>query len=193
MDVFLVATEPTIIASILEIIPARNWAGAAPDTGGIVNDVTAVIVVIIIFGVILEDVSSPDAFVTLLAECFGTGVVVDAIITGSLYYTFRYVGLSPGNAPQDTRLFALADTPVFYAAADHVATRADIVVVATAGILLDSMSVPYEEEVSALKGDVVLFVLSSTFTALVTLLDLQNLLNPGVGGFTVVTAAVFMT
>lgn len=76
----LVATGPTVIAPILEVVPVRDRVGAALDTEGIVNDVTAAIVAVVIFEAILEGVSSPDALVTLFAERLGVGVVVGAIV-----------------------------------------------------------------------------------------------------------------
>lgn len=155
----LVATGPTVIAPILEVVPVRDRVGAALDTEGIVNDVTAAIVAVVIFEAILEGVSSPDALVTLFAERLGVGVVVGAIVAGSLYY---------------------------------VATEAGIAAVATAGILLGNADVPYEEEISAFKGDITLLVLSFVFIALAALLDFQNLLNLGVGGLAVVAAVALV-
>ncbi|RDZ48443.1 potassium transporter [Haloferax sp. Atlit-19N] len=188
----LVATGPTVIAPILEVVPVRDRVGAALDTEGIVNDVTAAIVAVVIFEAILEGVSSPDALVTLFAERLGVGVVVGAIVAGSLYYALRYVDLSPGNAPQNARLLVLAGALVSYAAADYVATEAGIAAVATAGILLGNADVPYEEEISAFKGDITLLVLSFVFIALAALLDFQNLLNLGVGGLAVVAAVALV-
>ncbi|WP_042662245.1 cation:proton antiporter [Haloferax sp. ATB1] len=188
----LVATGPTVIAPILEVVPVRDRVGAALDTEGIVNDVTAAIVAIVIFEAILEGVSSPDALVVLFAERLGVGVVMGAIVAGALYYALRYVDLSPGNAPQNARLLVLAGALVSYAAADYVATEAGIAAVATAGILLGNADVPYEEEISAFKGDITLLVLSFVFIALAALLDFQNLLNLGVGGLAVVAAVALV-
>lgn len=192
VSALLVATGPTVIAPILEVVPVRDRVGAALDTEGIVNDVTAAIVAVVIFEAILEGVSSPDALVTLFAERLGVGVVVGAIVAGSLYYALRYVDLSPGNAPQNARLLVLAGALVSYAAADYVATEAGIAAVATAGILLGNADVPYEEEISAFKGDITLLVLSFVFIALAALLDFQNLLNLGVGGLAVVAAVALV-
>ncbi|KAB1198018.1 MULTISPECIES: cation:proton antiporter [Haloferax] len=188
----LVATGPTVIAPILEVVPVRDRVGTALDTEGIVNDVTAAIVAVVIFEAIIEGVSSPNALVTLFAERLGVGVVVGAIVAGTLYYALQYVDLSPGNAPQNARLLVLAGALVSYAAADFVATEAGIAAVATAGILLGNADVPYEEEISAFKGDITLLVLSFVFIALAALLEFESLLSLGLGGIAVVLAVALV-
>lgn len=45
----LIATGPTVITPILEIVPVRAPVGAALETEGIVNDVTAAILAAVIF------------------------------------------------------------------------------------------------------------------------------------------------
>ncbi|ELZ92853.1 potassium transport protein kefC [Haloferax mucosum ATCC BAA-1512] len=188
----LVATGPTVIAPILEVVPVRDRVGTALDTEGIVNDVTAAIVAVVIFEAIIEGVSSPNALVTLFAERLGVGVIIGGIVAGTLYYVLRYVDLSPGNAPQNARLLTLAGALVSYAAADFVATEAGIAAVATAGILLGNTDIPYEEEISAFKGDITLLVLSFVFIALAALLEFENLLTLGTGGLVVVAAVALI-
>ncbi|ELZ81888.1 potassium transport protein kefC [Haloferax elongans ATCC BAA-1513] len=188
----LVATGPTVIAPILEVVPVRDRVGAALDTEGIVNDVTAAIVAVVIFEAILAGVTNPNALVALFAERLGIGVVVGAIVAGTLYYVLRYVDLSPGNAPQNARLLTLAGALVAYGAADLIATEAGIAAVATAGILLGNVEIPYEEEISAFKGDITLLVLSFVFIALAALLDFGTLLDLGVGGIIVVAVVALV-
>ena len=188
----LVATGPTVIAPILEVVPVRDRVGAALDTEGIVNDVTAAIVAVVIFEAILEGVTSPNALVALFAERLGVGVVVGAVVAGTLYYALQYVDLSPGNAPQNARLLVLAGALVSYAAADFVATEAGIAAVATAGILLGNTEVPYEEDISAFKGDITLLVLSFVFIALAALLEFDVLISLGLGGIAVVLAVALL-
>ncbi|UVE50866.1 cation:proton antiporter [Haloferax larsenii] len=188
----LVATGPTVIAPILEVVPVRDRVGAALDTEGIVNDVTAAIVAVVIFEAILAGVTNPNALVALFAERLGIGVVVGAIVAGTLYYVLRYVDLSPGNAPQNARLLTLAGALVAYGAADLIATEAGIAAVATAGILLGNVEIPYEEEIAAFKGDITLLVLSFVFIALAALLDFGTLLDLGVGGIIVVAVVALV-
>ncbi|WP_089879776.1 cation:proton antiporter domain-containing protein [Halogeometricum limi] len=188
----LVATGPTVIAPILEVVPARDRVEAALETEGIVNDVTAAILAVVIFEASVEGVTESGALLTLFAERLGVGVVVGALVAAVMVYALRYVDLSPGNAPQNARLLVLAGALVAYGAADFIATEAGIAAVATAGILLGNADVPYEEDISAFKGDVTLIVLSFVFIALAALLDFGTLLRLGVGGLGVVVVVALV-
>jgi len=181
----LVATGPTVIAPILEVVPVRSRVGAALETEGIVNDVTAAILAVVIFEAVIEDVRAPGELFALFTQRLGTGIVVGLAVAGVVYYALRYVDLSPGNAPQNARLLVLGGALVAYGAADAVATEAGIAAVATAGILLGNADVPYEEEITDFKGDVTLIVLSFVFIALAALLQFEYLLGLGLGGLVV--------
>jgi len=50
----LVATGPTVITPILEVVPVRDRVGAALETEGVVNDVTAAILAIVVFQVVVN-------------------------------------------------------------------------------------------------------------------------------------------
>ncbi|MFB6170201.1 MAG: cation:proton antiporter [Haloarculaceae archaeon] len=182
----LVATGPTVIAPILEVVPVRDRVEAALETEGIVNDVTAAILAVVIFEAIVYGVGDPGALVTLFAERLGVGVVVGGLVAAVVYYLLQYVDLSPGNAPQNARLLVLAGALVAYGAADAIATESGIAAVATAGVLLGNLDVPYEEDITDFKGDVTLVVLSFVFIALAALLDFETLLKIGLGGLGVV-------
>jgi NhaP-type Na+/H+ or K+/H+ antiporter len=181
----LVATGPTVIAPILEVVPVRSRVGTALETEGIVNDVTAAILAIVIFEAVVEDVRAPGELFALFTQRLGTGIVVGLAVAGIVYYALRYVDLSPGNAPQNARLLVLGGALVAYGAADAVATEAGIAAVATAGILLGNADVPYEEEITDFKGDVTLIVLSFVFIALAALLQFEYLIGLGLGGLVV--------
>jgi NhaP-type Na+/H+ or K+/H+ antiporter len=188
----LVATGPTVIAPIMEVVPVRDRVEAALETEGIVNDVTAAILAVVIFEAIIEGVTEPGALVALFAERLGVGVVVGTLVAATVYYALRYVDLSPGNAPRNARLLVLAGALVAFAFADAVASEAGIAAVAVAGILLGNADVPYEKEISAFKGDVTLIVLSFVFIALAALLRFDVLLALGVGGLGVVAAVALV-
>ena len=181
----LVATGPTVIAPILEVVPVRSRVGTALETEGIVNDVTAAILAVVIFEAVIEDVRAPGELFALFTQRLGTGIVVGLAVAGIVYYALRYVDLSPGNAPQNARLLVLGGALVAYGAADAVATEAGIAAVATAGILLGNADVPYEDEITDFKGDVTLLVLSFVFIALAALLQFEYLLGLGLGGLVV--------
>ena len=186
----LVATGPTVIAPILEVVPVRDRVATALDTEGIVNDVTAAILAVVIFEAIVTDTTEPGALLTLFAERLGVGVVVGAIVAAVVFYALRYVDLSPGNAPQNARLLVLAGALVAYGGANYVATEAGIAAVATAGMLLGNADVPYEEDITDFKGDITLLVLSFVFIALAALLQFENLIALGAGGVVVVVAVM---
>jgi Trk K+ transport system NAD-binding subunit len=58
--------------------------------------------------------------------------------------------------------------------------------VATAGIILGNLDVPYEDDISEFKGDVTLIVLSFVFIALAALLQFSTLIQLGLAGIAVV-------
>ncbi|SHH46155.1 cation:proton antiporter domain-containing protein [Halobaculum gomorrense] len=188
----LVATGPTVIAPILEVVPVRNRVATALDTEGIVNDVTAAILAVVIFEAIVTETTEAFALVTLFAERLGVGVVVGALVAAVVYYALRYVNLSPSNAPQNARLLVLAGALVAYGGANYVATESGIAAVAVAGVLLGNADVPYEEEITNFKGDITLLVLSFVFIALAALLQFEDLIRLGLGGVAVVVAVMFV-
>jgi len=181
----LVATGPTVITPILDVVPVRNQVGTALETEGIVNDVTAAILAVVIFEAISQDVDAPGQLFVLFTQRLGSGIVVGIVVASVIFYALRYVDLSPGNAPRNARLLVLGGALVAYGAAEAVATEAGIAAVATAGILLGNTDVPYEEEITDFKGDVTLIVLSFVFITLAALLQFDVLLGLGVGGLIV--------
>ena len=188
----LVATGPTVITPILEVVPARDRVEAALETEGIVNDVTAAILAVVIFEAILAQEAGARVVVSLFAERLGIGILVGVVVAAVVYYLLRYVDLSPGNAPQNARLLALAGALVAYGAADAIATEAGIAAVATAGVILGNLDVPYEEDIEEFKGDITLLVLSFVFIALAALLQFSTLIQLGIAGLAVVVAVALV-
>ncbi|WP_372912289.1 cation:proton antiporter [Salinigranum sp.] len=188
----LVATGPTVIAPILEVVPARDRVEAALETEGIVNDVTAAILAVVIFEALIAQETGAGLFVSLFAERLGVGMLIGVVVAAVVYYLLQYVDLSPGNAPQNARLLVLAGALVAYGAADAIVTEAGIAAVATAGVLLGNLDVPYEHDISEFKGDVTLIVLSFVFIALAALLQFSTLIQLGVAGLAVVAAVALV-
>ncbi|WP_248898049.1 cation:proton antiporter [Haloplanus halobius] len=188
----LVATGPTVIAPILEVVPVRNRVGTALETEGIVNDVTAAILAVVIFEAIIEDVHAPSELFVLFAQRLGSGIVVGLAVAAIVFYALHYVDLSPGNAPQNARLLVLGGALVAYGGAEAVATEAGIAAAATAGIILGNVDVPYEEEITDFKGDITLIVLSFVFITLAALLQFEYLLALGLGGILVAAAVALV-
>jgi NhaP-type Na+/H+ or K+/H+ antiporter len=191
----LVATGPTVITPILSVVPVRDRVGAALETEGIANDVTAAILAVVMFEVLVLTGSNSfnvGEFLASFVRRLGTGLLVGLIVAGILWYVLRNLNLSRGNAPQNSRLLILVGALTAYAAADIVAKEAGIAAVATAGILLGNANLPYEEKIEEFKGDITLVVLSFVFITLAAQLEPRNLFDLGIGGILVVLAVMFV-
>ena len=187
----LVATGPTVITPILKVVPVRDRVATALETEGIVNDVTAAIIAVVVFETI-NPAAESDGLLLAFTERLGTGLLIGLIVAGVLYYALQYVDLSPGDAPRNARLLTLAGALIAYAAANTLATEAGVAAVATAGIALGNVDHPYEEDIESFKGDITLLVLSFVFIALAAQLSLQSLLDVGLAGILVVLAVALV-
>ncbi|WP_394345755.1 cation:proton antiporter domain-containing protein [Halorientalis pallida] len=188
----LVATGPTVVTPILQVVPVRDRVAAALETEGIINDVSAAIIAVVIFEVVILQDRAGVAFLRDFASRLGIGLLVGLVVAVIVYYLLRYVDLSPGNAPRNARLLAFAGALVAFATADTIASEAGVAAVATAGLVLGNLDVPYEDEIEAFKGDVTLIVLSFVFIALAALLEIDDLLRLGLAGLVVVAAVIFV-
>lgn len=188
----LVATGPTVITPILEVVPARDRVEAALETEGVVNDVTAAIMAVVMFEVVLIEEPTVSAVISDFARRLGIGIFIGLVVAGVVWYLLRYVDLSPDSAPQNARLIVLAGALVAYAVATELASESGIAAVATAGMLLGNADLPYEENITEFKGDITLLVLSFVFIALAALLRFEDLLALGVGGIVVVLAVALL-
>jgi NhaP-type Na+/H+ or K+/H+ antiporter len=182
----LIATGPTVITPIIDIVPIRDRVAAALETEGIVNDVTAAILAIVVFDAIIFEQVSPAAFVQSFLSRLGVGVIVGIAAAAVLWYLLRHVDLSPGSAPQNARLLVLAGALVAFGTAESVFTETGIAAVATAGILLGNADLPYKDDILEFKGDITLLVLSFVFITLAALLRFQDLTAFGLQGVLVV-------
>ncbi len=191
----LVATGPTVITPILSVVPVRDRVAAALETEGIANDVTAAILAVVMFEVLVLTGSSAfhvGEFFASFVRRLGTGMLVGILVAGIIWYILRHLDLSPGNAPQNSRLLVLVGALTAYAAADIVARESGIAAVATAGILLGNADLPYEEKIEEFKGDITLVVLSFVFITLAALLKPKDLFALGIGGAIVVFVVMFV-
>jgi NhaP-type Na+/H+ or K+/H+ antiporter len=182
----LIATGPTVITPIINIVPVRDRVAAALETEGIVNDVTAAILAIVVFDAVIFEQVSPAAFVQSFLSRLGVGVIVGIAVAAVLWYLLRHVDLSPGSAPQNARLLVLAGALVAFGTAESVFTETGIAAVATAGILLGNADLPYKDDILDFKGDITLVVLSFVFITLAALLRFQDLTAFGLQGVLVV-------
>jgi NhaP-type Na+/H+ or K+/H+ antiporter len=182
----LIATGPTVITPILEVVAVRDRVEAALETEGIVNDVTAAILAVVIFEVLAVEESNIELYIQRFAERLGTGLLIGLMVAGIVWYVLRHVDLSPDNAPQNARLLTLAGAVVAFATANEIFSEAGVAAVATAGIVLGNADLPYEDQIEEFKGDVTLIVLSFVFIALAALLEFQKLFGLGWQGIAVV-------
>jgi len=187
----LVATGPTVVTPILDVVPVRDRVAAALETEGIVNDVTAAILAIVFFKTVNPEAVA-EGFLNAFFRRLGTGLLVGIIVAAILYYLIQKVDLSPDSAPRNARLLVLAGALVAYAVANWQATEAGVAAVAVAGFLLGNADIPYEDDIEDFKGDITLLVLSFVFIALAALLEVDVLLDLGLPGLAVVAAVALV-
>ncbi len=188
----LVATGPTVITPIMEVVPVRDSVAAALETEGIVNDVTAAILAVAVFEVFVSEGTEVTEIVESFVSRLGTGLLVGVLAAAVLWYLLAHVDLSPSNAVRNARLTVLVGAITTYGTAEALAPEAGIAAVAAAGVLLGNTDLPYMEEIEAFKGDVTLIVLSFVFISLATLISFEDLLGLGVGGVLVVVAVTLV-
>ncbi|WP_370529275.1 cation:proton antiporter [Halarchaeum sp. CBA1220] len=189
----LVATGPTVITPILEVVPVRDRVGASLETEGVVNDVTAAVLAVVAFEVVTAEAATTGEVITAFSARIGVGVVAGLVVATVAWVVLRKIDLSPGNAVQNARLVILASALAAYALAELTGlSESGLAAVATAGIILGNADLPYEDEIETFKGDITLLVLSFVFIALASLLSLDDLLRFGVAGIAVAVGAALL-
>ena len=188
----LIATGPTVITPVLNVISVRDRVGAALETEGIVNDVTAAILAVVIFDLAVAGGTSLPQLLSSFVSRLGIGLLVGVVTAAVIWYLLKHVDLSPSNAVQNARLVVLIGAIATFGIAEALAPEAGIAAVATAGVLLGNADLPYESEIEAFKGDITLIVLSFVFISLATLLTFDDLASLGLGGLVVVVAVMLL-
>lgn len=188
----LVATGPTVITPILDVVPVRDRVSAAMETEGIVNDVTAAILAVVIFKLLASQEASPTAYLVDFIERLSVGVFVGLCVAVVLWFLLVKVELPAGWTPQNARLITLAGAIFAFSLADTIATESGVAAVATAGVLLGNAELPFEETIEEFKGDVTILVLSFVFIALATLIEFETLLSLGWPGLVLVAVVALV-
>jgi NhaP-type Na+/H+ or K+/H+ antiporter len=98
----LIATGPTVITPILDVVPVRDRVAAPLETEGIVNDVSAAILAIALIEISRTGGSSLNVFVRSFVSRLGIGILVGVFAAAILGYLLKHVGLSPTNAIQNS-------------------------------------------------------------------------------------------
>ena len=188
----LIATGPTVITPILAVVPVRDRVAAALETEGIVNDVTAAILAVVIFKLLAAQGATPGAYLADFVQRLSVGVFIGLVISAILWFLLTRVRTPTGWTPQNARLLTLVGAIVAYSTADTLVTESGVAAVATAGIVLGNAGLPYETEIEEFKGDITIIVLSFVFIALAALIDFQTLIDLGVAGLAVVAVVALV-
>jgi NhaP-type Na+/H+ or K+/H+ antiporter len=189
----LVATGPTVITPIMNVVPVRERVASTLETEGVVNDVTAAILAIVMFEYVLVGSEGLPTLVREFAVRFGLGILVGAAVAIVLVYVLRYGRQAVENAPQNARLMVLVSSLTMYGIAEVLgaafgASEAGIAAVATGGVVLGNADIPYRDTIEQFKGDVSILVIAFVFITLASLLSLRDLLGLGVAGVVAVVA-----
>jgi NhaP-type Na+/H+ or K+/H+ antiporter len=194
----LVATGPTVITPIMDVVPVRERVATTLETEGVVNDVTAAILALVAFENVLLGSSDLLGLAGTFTARLLVGVAVGALVGGVVWYVLNHVDLSVENAPQNARLIVLAAALSAYGLAEVIAaeagvagefgSEAGIAAAAAAGFTLGNVELPYRDQIEQFNGDVTLVVLTFVFVTLASLLSVSDLVDLGVGGVLAVLA-----
>jgi NhaP-type Na+/H+ and K+/H+ antiporters len=104
----LIATGPTVVTPILDVVPVRDHVAAALETEGIVNDVTAAILAVVVFKLLASTEVAPSTYLIEFVERLSIGVFVGLAVAIVLWFLLTQVELPAGWTPQHARLMTLA-------------------------------------------------------------------------------------
>ena len=181
----LVATGPTVITPILEVVRVRDHVAAALETEGIVNDVTAAIVAVVVFETLLLDDLGVPATVLSFLQRLGVGVAAGLLATVVIYLLLDSE-IVPDRDVQASQFLILAAAVGSCAAAEAVAAEAGIAAAATSGIVLGNLDLDNRAEIEEFGKNTTLIVLSFVFISLAALIDVDAILQLGAGAIALV-------
>jgi NhaP-type Na+/H+ or K+/H+ antiporter/K+/H+ antiporter YhaU regulatory subunit KhtT len=187
----LIATGPTVITPILEVVRVREHVATALETEGIVNDVTAAIVAVVIFEtLLLDDLGVPATLLSFLQR-LGVGVAAGVLATVTIYIILDS-DLVPERDIQASQFLVLAAAVGAFAAAEVVAAEAGIAAAATSGIALGNLDLDNRAEIEQFTQNTTLIVLSFVFISLAALIDIEAILELGVGVIAIVVVIMLV-
>ncbi|MHB9285473.1 cation:proton antiporter [Halobacteriales archaeon Cl-PHB] len=188
----VLATGPTVISPIVDVVPVRERVASTLETEGVVKDVLAAILAVVTFEfVVLAEGQVARAVVEFVFR-LGTGATVGAGVAVLVWYLLRHTELTAESAQQNARLLVLVAALASYGIAEQVAPEAGIAAAAAGGVVLGNTELPHRDAVASFKGDVTLLVLSFVFITLASLLSIEDLLALGIGGPIVVAVVVLV-
>ncbi len=187
----LVATGPTVVTPILEVVRVREHVASALETEGIINDVTAAIAAAVIFEtmVLHDDPLVQSLFI--FVEKLGVGLAAGLVAAGIVYVLIE-AEVTPGDEIQSNQFLALAGAVGGYAAASTVTAEAGIMAAATAGIVLGNLDLDHRHEIEEFARNATLVVLAFVFVAIAALIDLDAIRNLGPDAVLLALAAILL-
>ncbi|OVE83073.1 cation:proton antiporter domain-containing protein [Natronolimnobius baerhuensis] len=184
----LIATGPTVIGPILQVVTVRDHVASVLEGEGVINDITAAILVVVIFEVLVAGTGTPAALVGEFARRLGIGLAVGALVAAAVWFFLEHGQSRPSAAPLHARLIVLAGIIVAYAGAETIASETGIAAAAMAGFVLGNVDLPYHEDVIDFLDDLSVVVLSFIFVALAALIDFADIRALGLAGLAIVAA-----
>ena len=104
----LIATGPTVITPILNVVPVRDHVGATLEAEGIINDVTAAVLAVVLFEVLLVEEGTFFAVGTQLVGRLLLGLAAGLVVAGALYWLLDTVDRDPDHASLHAKLIVFA-------------------------------------------------------------------------------------
>ncbi|WIV68644.1 cation:proton antiporter [Natrialbaceae archaeon AArc-T1-2] len=188
----LIATGPTVIGPILQVVTVRDNVAAVLEGEGVINDVTAAILVVVVFEVLIAGNGGPVRFVGDFLMRLSVGLAVGALVAAGVWFVLNRANLAPGNGPLHARLIVLAGIVVAYAGSELIAHETGIAAAAMAGFALGNVDLPHHEEVIDFLDDLSVVVLSFIFVALAALIDFADIFALGLAGLAIVAAVTMV-
>ncbi|SEH17923.1 NhaP-type Na+/H+ or K+/H+ antiporter [Natronorubrum sediminis] len=184
----LIATGPTVVGPILQVVTVRDHVAAVLEGEGVINDVTAAILVVVVFEVLVAGDGSPSHLVVEFAGRLFVGLAFGALVAGGVWLVLTRGKFRPSTAALHARLIVLAGVVVAYAGSEVLASETGIAAAAMAGFALGNVELPYHEEVIDFLDDLSVVVLSFVFVALAALIDFADIRALGLAGLAIVVA-----
>ena len=184
----LIATGPTVIGPILQVITVRDHVASILEGEGVINDVTAAVLVVVVFEVFVAGNGTGSMLVVEFLQRLVVGLGFGGLVAATVWVLLTRVDLAPGDAPLHARLIVLAGVVVAYGGAELIASETGIAAAAMAGFALGNVDLPYHEDVVDFLDDLSVVVLSFVFVALAALIDFGDIRTLGIAGVAVVIA-----
>lgn len=173
----LVATGPTVITPIMEVVEVRPPVETTMETEGITNDVTAAILAVVIFeAIVIPDDTGVQRFLIEFGERIGVGIAFGVVGAFALYKMAQFID-GQNNSIQDVEILVLASTVLIFSASNTIATESGVAAVAITGLILGNIEFPFREDVQEFADEVTPVVLSVVFIILAALVEIDTIID----------------